>query len=902
MTQHRTAALPRRHSFWPLMAALPLLVVAVLLAEPLDAQRIQESPPPASAAGDTVTVVPAPEYAARGLWRTLLGAGWREVWLTPVDVEVFDFDTYGGGVDWERRGGGNQSITLHLEARDDWREYIFRSVNKFPEPALPAPLPGTTMGGVVADMISMTFPAAPLLVPPLLEALDILHVKPVLRIMPDDPRLEVHRDTFAGMLGTVELQPNEAPDDNPGFAGSSKIKGTEEFFNDLEESKVHRLDEREFLTARLLDFLINDTDRTMDNMRWVRYGDEDDYRWRPLPVDRDWAFINSDGLIGRIGGNIYPKFADLGPTYPSINSLTYSSHLLDRALLQRLGRQDFAEVAEVVQRAVTDETIEAVVAALPERWRNGTGAPNELREVLRGRRATLTDVALDFYDYLATDVAVHGTDEPDLAIIERLDDGRVTVTVTWPDDHARAGEPFFQRTFLAGETREIRVFLRGGPDEARVVGTSRGDIVVRVIGGGNDDLLVDEAGGGRTHLYDDRGDNEIVAAPGTHVSTRDWDAPTPTEGLRLGGDWVPDWGGGRSWSATVDYGDVAGLVVGFGPAWKAYGFRRIPYHWTLGTRLLYSFGDNSLGAAVEGDYRYENSPLALTLDARATGFESFRFNGYGNDTDDAEGAGLIQQDRVAVTPALRWHVGWRARESDEFLVGPEKRTAGGGEVRPLVGTVDLGPTFLWTDAVPVSRSPLGLSTVNPLGIGSLARLGLRTAFALDRTDRDGAPRRGWRLLGSAAGYPAAFGLSESFGEAAGEARAFVPLIGDGLHLALRGGGSRVVGAFPVQHSPFIGGRTTVRGYRWQRFRGDAAAYGSAELRAPVMPVELLIRWDLGVFGLADAGRVWFEGNSPGGWHTSYGAGLWLDALDNVVSAAWARGETDRFYLQLGLSF
>ncbi len=123
-----------------LAAALTLGLIA---ADPAAGQTGQ-APPPASAAGDTVTLVPAPHYEASGFRSRLFGAGWRELWLTPVDVQVFDFDAYAGGVEWTKRGGGNQSMTLHLEATDDWREYIFRSVDKFPaDQALPPELEDT---------------------------------------------------------------------------------------------------------------------------------------------------------------------------------------------------------------------------------------------------------------------------------------------------------------------------------------------------------------------------------------------------------------------------------------------------------------------------------------------------------------------------------------------------------------------------------------------------------------------------------------------------------------------------------------------------------------------------------------------------------------------------------------
>ena len=881
------------------LAVTAFLALAGLVLGAASATAQGTPAPPASAIGETVEVAPGPEYEAGGLHATILGTGWRDLWTTPVNAEVFGFDEFAGGVDWTERGGGNQSITLHLEAQDGWREYIFRSVNKFPEQAMPDPIRGTTVGWVVGDMISALLPAAPLLVPPFLEALDVLHVEPVLRVMPDDPRLEVYQDTFAGMMGTVEIQPNEAPDDQPGYAESSKIKGSEEFLNDIEDSKDHRLDEREFLATRYVDFLINDTDRTRDNTRWARFGQEGAYHWRPLPIDRDWAFLDATGWVSALIRTVYPKFVSYGPEFAPISALAYSSFLLDRRLLQRLTRDDFAAVAEVVQAAITDEVIEASIARMPEQWRNGTDAPDRIRTSIRGRRDRLPDLAMDFYDFLAAEVEVRGTDEPDRATIERFEDGRVRISITWPEDDPRAGRLFYDRTFLPDETSEIRLFLHGDDDVARVIGAGSDAITVRVIGGGSDDRLVDEAGGGATAFYDARGDNEIVPAGGTHVSRKEWNAPEPTEGLRLGGDWVPDWGGGSGWSPTVGYGDAAGVFLGVGPTWTDRGFRRLPYHWKLTARGLYALRDNSFGAEVLGDYRLENSPLALTLEARGTRFHGFRFYGYGNDTPDIGDPSLVDQDRVVVNPALTWHIGWRDREGDTPLIRRDD-VEEAGPMRDLVGQLDVGPTFLWTDARPEAGSPLATSSL--LGTGSLSRAGARAALALDRTDRDGVPRRGWRAAAYAAGFPAMGEIPDGFAEGGAELSGYIPLIGDGPHLALRAGGSAVTGTFPVQHSAFIGGRSTLRGYRWQRFRGDRAAYGSAELRVPVTDVELLIRWDVGVFGLADAGRVWMDGESAGHWHTGFGGGVWFHAFGNVISAAWARGEEDRYYLQLGAFF
>jgi hemolysin activation/secretion protein len=130
---------------------------------------------------------------------------------------------------------------------------------------------------------------------------------------------------------------------------------------------------------------------------------------------------------------------------------------------------------------------------------------------------------------------------------------------------------------------------------------------------------------------------------------------------------------------------------------------------------------------------------------------------------------------------------------------------------------------------------------------------------------------------------------------------YLPLVG-ATHLAARVGGAGAFGDFPVFESAFVGGRHSLRGFRSDRFAGDAALFGGAELRVPLGTVPLLVNGELGVFGLADAARVWHSGESPGGWHTGIGAGLWFTALGRAVSVAYARGESGRLYAWAGLPF
>jgi hypothetical protein len=64
---------------------------------------------------------------------------------------------------------------------------------------------------------------------------------------------------------------------------------------------------------------------------------------------------------------------------------------------------------------------------------------------------------------------------------------------------------------------------------------------------------------------------------------------------------------------------------------------------------------------------------------------------------------------------------------------------------------------------------------------------------------------------------------------------------------------------------------------------------------------------LWLFGLADIGRVWFEGESSDDWHSSYGGGVVFE-LAGTPLAFWtgaARGsgsDETRFYFHSGFGF
>ena len=123
-------------------------------------------------------------------------------------------------------------------------------------------------------------------------------------------------------------------------------------------------------------------------------------------------------------------------------------------------------------------------------------------------------------------------------------------------------------------------------------------------------------------------------------------------------------------------------------------------------------------------------------------------------------------------------------------------------------------------------------------------------------------------------------------------------------LALRGGGKKIWGPFPYFDAAFLGGSETIRTQEKQTFAGDASIYGTTELRVPIAKFPFLVPIDLGALGFVDAGRVYVNGDSPGGWHSAAGAGLWAGYVNPGINfnVQFTNDPDHRFITNFGFAF
>ena len=335
---------------------------------------------------------------------------------------------------------------------------------------------------------------------------------------------------------------------------------------------------------------------------------------------------------------------------------------------------------------------------------------------------------------------------------------------------------------------------------------------------------------------------------------------------------VPLWG--------ASYSPDIGLLVGAGITHTRYGFRALPPSTRLLAEAAYATGTASYRVDAAGEFRRPLFPSMLFVELRASGLELIRFYGTGNETDGS------QPDSV-----------YRVRQT-QLLLGPRVAI----QLTPRLRLI-LGP-FLEYAHTTVDAGTL-LGTTGPYyGTGHFGQVGARAAVELDTRDLPAAPARGLHVSVARRWYPAVWDVSSPFGMLSAEASTYLSA-GDppAATLALRAGGAAVSGTVPFHDLVYVGGETTVRGYAEQRFAGRRGAYANVELRFPAGRLPFA---DVGLFGLADAGRVWTPGESSDRWHAAAGGGLWLawqHRRATTLSIAAARSpERTAVYVRAGFLF
>jgi len=824
------------------------------------------------------TLAAGPSYGKGSFHRFFFGNDYRTLWTTPATFEVLDLGKEAGGLSPVRRVGGMQTKGLALKGKDG-KNYTFRGLEKDASHLLEADLQGSLLGEILQDQMAAQHPASEVIARHLLDAVGIPCPSWRLVVLPDDPALGDFRKDFAGAVGAFAEYPSAVSPTNPGFRGLSEIIDHAEFYKRLEAGRGDVADARALLKARLVDVFMGDWDRHRKQWRWGKFPSGP--LWEPIPEDRDQAFARYEGLVLSRARGRDPRFQNLKAEYAGIGGLTYNGWEQDRRLFAGLSKDAFTETAAALAAALTDAVIEEAAHAMPPEWFKIDGA--RLIADLEGRRDGLPAIAVKYYDHLADRVDIYMTDRPETVTARRQTNGDLDVKVAVVGADGQASPPYFERVFHDRETQEVRLYTLGGDDKVVVSGAG-GGVKVRMIGGDGNDVL-DARGAGNAKLSDSVGRNQALGAA---LDERAYVPPAPPKNA----PWIParDWTH-ETWTLPwVTYGGDLGVFIGGGIQTTRYGFREKPYASRHTFRGGFSFGEKAPRFDYNGEFRRENRDSSFGLHAFASGAETLRFYGIGNETANTQ-----DKDFYGV-------------EADQFVLYP-------------TFTLPLGKRFSFTigPALKYTHSDEGrdefVNEIKPYGVGEFGEIAAHGVVLFDGRDNRMFPRRGVFLALRGTFFPKAWDVEETFGETNATAAAYLSG-GKRATLALRAGGKTVFGKYPYFEAAFIGSgglgggaldepEDTVRGFRSRRFLGDSSLYGSAELRLRLSRLTLILPGNLGLLAFVDTGRVWLSGEDSSVWHTGVGGGLWYSIMNDfgLLSAGLAHSKEDNlFFFQGGFSF
>jgi hypothetical protein len=802
--------------------------------------------------------------------RIVIGNNYRNEWTASIRVPVLNFTRDFKGLVIEKQGGGRQTHTLHLK-ESSGREWVLRSVKKFPEKVISQQLRGTIAEKLVVDGISASYPYSVLSVGALAKAAGVPYFPNTLVYIPDDPVLGTFSSKYKNTLAFLEFR---SIDKNV----KDKTFNTEEIINELSLSNSTKVDQLAVLKARLLDNYIMDFDRYESQWVWAQNDSGGNHWYYPIPKDRDQAFFKGKGLITKF----ISRNPGLGPLQglkakaKNIATFNYSARNFDRRFLTELNEQTWMHEVDKFLACMTDTTIEKAIKKQPSEIH--AYHTNNIITTLKNKRAYFKEDMIQYYRFLSRKPSLSGSSLPEKFIVTVNENKTVLVQI-----EDEQGNATYERLFKPSETKEINLFGLQGNDLFVVTGKSS-PIKIRLIGGPDEDTFTN-ASGNKVIVYDVNSEKNSIT--GKNFKNRISNNPLNNEYKQT----YPVYNT-SSLGISLQYSIDGGLFIG--PRYKLVrtGFRKDPYasrHIIYATRSLKTSAWN---LHYNGSFLKiaDNTDFLINTDAQLPTVRT-HFFGWGNNTSFDKTKGLdyykIQYRLIDASFMLqRWLSPWVA--------------------------LQLGPVIQNFQVNVKDGSNKFFSTVYPMQPGAELYnnkwyAGAKIQLKIDTRNHQLIPTRGFYATVYSTQVFGLFKTSNQFNQAGAELGYYTDVLSkDHLIFATCIGGGSTFGDVGLLQAQYLGFKQNLRGYRFQRFAGRSRAYNNTELRLNFGETNFyLFKGSLGILAFHDIGRVWVKGEQSGTWHTGYGGGVWVAPFDKMVvsgSVSFSKEENALPIVSLGFQF
>ncbi len=812
-----------------------------------------------------------------GIKRNFLGTNYRKEWSTPISLKVFYINKEHGGFKIESLGGGKQTKSLKLTDKNG-KEWSLRTVEKDPEKALPPHLRGTIAQQILSDMISASYPYAPLVVDDLAKAVGVISAKSQFFFVPDDPALGYYRPLFANQVCMLENRDPTVTD------ATDNSKSTGKVINKMLADNDHHIDQEKVLTARLLDMVIGDFDRHADQWKWGTGDTGKGKLYYPLPRDRDQAFFKSNGLLVNYLAESNMGFLEgFNKNIKSIKGLNYVARNFDRIFLNNLDENAWDSITRKFQSDLTDEVIYGSVKNLPPEIERMDSA--SITSKLISRRDGIYKNAMKYYKFISKNVNVTGSNEQELFHITAAPNG-ILLSVYKKDDKSDSATVMYKRTFINKVTQEIRLYGLNGNDKFIIDDNVKSKIKVRIIGGKGSDTF-DIKGANKTFLYDLSQEKNVILADhktrksfSTNSSVIEYD-PSSFEYDKFVFPQI-----------NLGYNSEDGILVGFGFTSTTYGFRKKPYSTNQKLTTLFAPSNRAYQAKYAGTFNQVISKFDILLNGEIFNPTLNSFYGFGNSSVKDET--LKDYYYRARFKYLSGSVLLRKRFNNiiSFSAGPAYQQYW-AEREDNKDRIISDPAVFYDDSLSI------FNVKNHLG--GVAK------FDIDYLNNPNNPSRGitWYTR-----FEALKGIndnSKGISKLSTDMTVYASVLDPsriGAVIKL-GGGHIFSKSYEYYQAMNLGNNNFLRGYKKNRFSGRSMVYSGLELRVKLFKSKsYVLPGTVGMLGFWDNGRVWVDNENSHKWHNSYGGGLYYFPYDIFrVSAIIAFSPEEKmFNFTLGTKF
>jgi hypothetical protein len=758
--------------------------------------------------------------------RNLFGENFRKEWAATATLPVIRISKIKGGLTPLKRGGGHQTLSLRLKDKDG-KEWVLRSIEKYPDIILPEALRQTFAKDVVSDAMTAQHPYAPLVVPVLADAVRVPHANPVIGLVAPDKQLGIYQKIFANTVCLFEEREPFGNSDN-----------TPKMLDELNKDNDNSVDSNSFFRARLLDLFLGDWDRHEDQWRWVDTKKGSGKKYIGIPRDRDQALYRSQGLLPWIASQraIAPYLKGFRPKFKLSNHFFFNGAKLNNRFLNQLDHDQWMKATHEFTAALTDSVFDASLKRLPQtiyKLRH-----DELFDKMKKRRDNLAAASEKYFFFINKIVDIRVSDKSELLEITDNPNGGVLVAIHKISKERKIKDQLYSKTFLPSTTKEIRIFMGKGNDSI-VINTRQTSIKIRIVGGdGYKNYNVLHAGK-KIQVYEKESNASFEGMTDKirkHLSNDSSNlAILPTNRYNLT---VP------VLSAGLNPDD--GLLLGINLKHVHQGFRKTPFASVQHLIVSHSFSTNAFRLGYTAEWMGAAGKPDIILKAIAKAPDNTQnFFGRGNETVFNKTGSYRRYYRTRfliyqADPALRW----RGDKGSSLSIGPsfqayrydaDENTGRFINNTSLIGSYD-------SNTITKNKSHLGL-VVN---------------YNYDKRNNKILTTFGYYINIRMQGYAGLNGYSKSFAQIIPEIALYTPLnAARTIILGERVGGGISFGKTTFYQSLFLGGHENLLGYRQYRFAGQHSFYNNLELRIKLSEfASYVLPGQFGFTGFFDIGRVW----------------------------------------------